>query len=331
MTNVDHDKLEELLRHAPPRPAPPTSAVDAARAALRGEWRETIGRHQRRRRAVRYAIAATVILGAFAAFNLFRVPAPPAVQVASIDKSFGPVYLLGDGAELRSTDEFAAILSGQTIVTGADAGLAVTWGDGGSLRLDQDTRVEFTDAQSVFLREGRVYFDSRGSELAAGLDAVSSPAFFLHTAQGRVRHVGTQYMARVDGDTLVVSVREGEVAVDGNYHDRNVNTGQQLTLTGRQRPVVLGIPAGGSEWDWVGATTPPVDVDGRGLYEFLEWASRELGLKLEYEGNAESVARGAVLRGSIDSHPADALRMRLASAALSWRIEEGVVYVGDEP
>jgi ferric-dicitrate binding protein FerR (iron transport regulator) len=331
MTNVDHDNLEELLRHATPRPTPPTSAVDAARAALRDEWRATIGPRQRRRRVVRYAIAATVILGAFVAFNQFRVPAPAAEQVANIDKSFGAVYLLGDGAELRSTGELAAILSGQTIVTGADAGLAVAWADGGSLRLDQNTRVEFTDARSVFLREGRVYFDSRGSELVARLDADGSPSFLLHTAQGQVRHTGTQYMARVDGDTLVVSVREGEVTVDGNYHDRNVNRGQQLTVTGSQRPVVLDIPVSGSDWEWVGATTPPVDVDGRGLYEFLEWASRELGLKLEFEGNAEAVARGAVLRGSIDSHPADALRMRLASAALSWRIEEGVVYVGDEP
>ena len=331
MTNVDHDNLEELLRNATPRPTPPTSAVDAARAALRDEWRETIGQRRRRRSVVLYAVAATVILGAFAAFNLFRVPTLPAMQVASIDKSFGPVYLLGEGAELRSTDELAAILSGQTVVTGADAGLAVAWGHGGSLRLDQNTRVEFSDAESVFLREGRVYFDSRNSELAAAPDSVGAPAFLLHTVQGQVRHLGTQYMARVDSDTLVVSVREGEVAVDGNYHDQIVNPGQQLTMSGRQRPVVLAIPATGGDWEWVGATTPAVDVDGRGLHEFLEWASRELGLKLEFEGNAEAVARDAVLRGSIDSHPADALRMRLASAALSWRIEEGVVYVGNEP
>ena len=103
------------------------------------------------------------------------------------------------------------------------------------------------------------------------------------------------------------------------------------SLSGSRRPSVLSIAPSGGDWEWIEQTTPVVDVDGRNLHEFLAWVSRELGLELAFVGDAESVARDAILRGAIDSRPADALRMRLASAALAWRIEEGVIYVGSEP
>lgn len=328
MTNVDHDKLEELLRHAAPRPAPPPAVADAARDAVRDAWRIAVGQ-RRRRNVFRYAVAAAALVGVFAGITVLRPPAPVVVQVAAIDKSVGPVYVLGEQAELQTTDDLATIMSGQTIMTGAGAGLAVSWGDGGSLRLDQNTRVEFTDVESVFLQAGRVYFDSRDPEL--GVDTANSPAFRLHTAAGQVRHIGTQYMAHIDGDTLVVSVREGEVAIEGNYHDHRAQPGEQVTLSGSLRPSVLSIAGTGDEWGWITAITPTVDVDGRNLLEFLGWASRELGLQLVFEGGAQAVAQSAILRGSIESSPADALRMRLASAALSWRIEGGIIYVGDEP
>ena len=331
MTHVDQETLEELLRHAEPRPVPPAEAEAIARAEVRDAWLATVNRRKRQRRAVYYAMAATVVLGAFAAFNLFRVPVPVASQVASIDRSVGPVYVLGERAELHETGALSAIMSGQTVVTGAGAGLAVAWGDGGSLRLDERTRVEFTDVESIFLQEGRVYFDSRGATLAARDEGDDSPIMQLRTALGEVTHIGTQYMARVDDDGLVVSVREGEVVIEGDYYDHKAHSGQQVTLRGRERPSVLGIPSAGGDWTWIEETTPVVDVDGRNLLEFLAWVSRELGLQLEFVGDAEAVARDAILRGSIESRPADALRLRLASAALDWHIDEGVIYVGAEP
>ena len=55
-----------------------------------------------------------------------------------------------------------------------------------------------------------------------------------------------------------------------------------------------------------------------------------MGLELRFEGQAESIAHKAVLKGTIDTEPAEALRLRLATAALAWRIEEGVIYITDE-
>ena len=55
-----------------------------------------------------------------------------------------------------------------------------------------------------------------------------------------------------------------------------------------------------------------------------------MGLRLEFEGDAEDVAREAILRGSIDIELSEALRLRLASAALAARIDAGVIYVSSE-
>ncbi len=78
-------------------------------------------------------------------------------------------------------------------------------------------------------------------------------------------------------------------------------------------------------------TSPAADVNGKTLHEYLLWACRELGLELKYEGGAERVARLAELKGTIDKEPAEAIRDRVATAALESRIDEGVIYVSEIP
>lgn len=323
------DVLEELLKHAAPRPMPSPSDEAAVRQAVRGEWQVVSDRRQSRRRILTYAIAATVLVGVFSVFSVFRMPVVDAVQVASIEKSFGSIYLLGEKSELRETQELSNILSGQTIVTGSQAGIALAWGNGGAMRMDETTRVEFIDGKSVYLKSGRIYFDSEPSALMAGISGVDTDGFVIQTDHGEVAHVGTQFMTGVDAATLTVSVREGRVAVDGEYHRHIASSGEQVTLSGRQRPSVLSISRSGNSWDWVSRTSPAADVDGKTLHEFLLWACREMGLELQFEGRAEQVARSAILRGTIDTEPAEALRQRLATAALEWRIDEGVIYVNE--
>lgn len=332
MTNVDHEALEDLLRHASPRPTPSKDDEAAVRAAVRQEWRDLTGKRHTRRRVAQYAIAATVLVGVFATFSVFRGPVVQAVQVATIERNIGPVYLLGEEAELRETRDLANIMSGQVIVTGAEAGLSIAWGNGGSLRIDEHSRIEFTDSQSVFLESGRVYFDSQLATTVAGIDAGGTPGVTLRTEFGDVEHLGTQYMTEVDVDRLIVSVREGQVDIDGTYHDHRASPGQQVTFAGSAQPSVLSISGYGEAWSWVSRTTPATDFEGRSLHEFLTWACREMGLELEFEGQAETEAHDAIFIGRIriDAEPAEALRLRLEMAGLDWRIDEGVIYISDE-
>ena len=327
MSDMDQS-LEQLLSKASPRPLPDSAATAAAREAVRAEWHGVSGTHRSRRQVLHFALAASLLISVFALFNTLRVPNADAVQVASIQKSFGSIYVLGEQAELTRADGLSSIHEGQTIVTGADAGIALAWGSGGSLRLDENTEVEFTDNNSVYLMSGRVYFDSSPSMLVAGISGGDVESFQINTEHGVVSHIGTQFMTEVASNELRVSVREGQVEVAGRYYPQTTSRGEQLLLAGRQRPVVLSIPEYGNAWDWIGRTSPSVDVDGQSVHTFLGWVGREMGMSVQYgSDDVEQLARAAILEGRVDSEPREALRLRMLTAALDWRYEEGVIYV----
>lgn len=320
------EAVEELLEHAAPRPAPPGEDEAVIRDALHAEWRAVTGRIRVRRRVTQFAIAATVLLGIAVAFNTLQVTDAPSVQVAHISKDHGTIYLLGEQSELQEMTDLEEITAGQSIVTGDGAGIGLDWRNGGSLRVDQNTRIEFISADSVYLHYGQIYFDSQRPEL---LSAITGSGFDITTDHGSVRHLGTQYMAFVDTDKLSVSVREGEVLVDGVYVEEAVAVeGQQLTVAGGARPVIVNITGYGEAWDWIETTAPPVDVDGRSVDEFLTWVGRETGLKIEYESpDAEQMARDGILKGNVDMGPRDELRFRMSGEDLEYRIDGGTIYV----
>lgn len=329
MNDIDNT-LEQLLRRASPRPVPDAEAAAAAREAVRSEWQAVSGRHRSRRKVLRFAVAASVLVAVFSVFSLFRVAEVGVTQVASIQKSSGSIYVLGEQSELLRAEKLTAIHEGQVIVTGDDAGIALTWSSGGSLRLDKNTEVDFRDHETVFLRSGQIYFDSQASELIANVGAVGPVSFQVETEHGVVSHVGTQFMTEVNAGKLKVSVREGQVDVAGQYYAQSASRGEQLVFSGRQRPLVLSFPEYGAAWDWIAAVSPSVSVNGKSVHEFLNWAGRELGMSIRYiDDDVERVARKTLLVGRIDTEPREALRLRMMTVALDWRSEEGVIYVSN--
>jgi hypothetical protein len=324
MSDIERDSLEQLLKQAAPRPVPAPGDEATARAAVREEWRQVTSARRSRRRVVQYAVAATVLLGVFGVLNVLRTPPVDIVRVASIEKSIGSVFVLGDQAELLEVNDEMQVFSGQTIVTRDDAGLALAWGNGGSLRVGANTRIDFVDEESVFLVAGRAYFDSMPEAVVA-----DTTAFTLRTELGDVYHVGTQYMGEIVDDTLIVSVREGEVFVDGKFHESRISSGYRVSMAGRQQPSVANVSRSGEAWEWVHNAMPPRNFDGKTAYEFVVWISREMGLEFEFTESAEATAQNAFLSGTIRTEPAKALRAWLASADLDWRIDEGVIYITD--
>ena len=137
----EHDVIERLLKEASPRPVPSAADETAVRAAVRSEWNHVTGKQRQRKRVIAYAMAATVLIGVFSVFNAFRGPQVETVEVAVIQKSFGSIYLVGEASELAETPDLVDVKSGQTVFTGDDAGIALAWNTGGSLRIDDNTRV----------------------------------------------------------------------------------------------------------------------------------------------------------------------------------------------
>lgn len=323
-TDMTREKaLEELLRQAPPRPVPGEAEEAMARAAVHGEWNAIVRRRARRRNLIRFAVAATVLLAAFVSFDLYRTNGIAPAQVATIDKSFGSIYLIGERSELRETAELESIVTGQAVKTGNDSGLGLALSSGASLRVDEDTRIEFVDETTVRLLAGRVYVDTNPK-------VVDEATIRVVTAQGEVTHLGTQFMTTFRDTELSVSVREGRVAVDGTYHDATVTPGRRVVLRGSQRPVMTNIAAHGDAWRWTEDMAPSVDFDGRSVHEFLQWVGRETGYAVRFETpDAEQAARDFKLKGTVHSSPTKALHLWMMTVDLAYRMEDGVIFISE--
>ena len=314
--------FENLLERVTIRPVPSDEDAEIARSAVRTEWLAATHRRKRQRRFVSLAAAASVLLVIALVARLASTPELIPVQVASIEKSIGSIYVLGEQSRLQVAGDLSSISAGQTIVTGNASGLGLVWGNGGSLRIDADSRVAFVSASAIELVSGRMYFDSMSSNV--NLD--------VRTEFGVIRHLGTQYIGRVDSQSLSVSVREGRVSVDGLYFDPVAEQRQRLTITGNTRPQVLSISPYGDEWTWIEVTAPRSDFNGKTIYEFLQWVARETGLTIEFDDpDVERLVRENILKGQVDAEPRIALRQRMLVADLRYDIDlkKGVIHIAD--
>lgn len=308
------DTVEALLGRAEPRRAPPADDEQEVREAVRAEWQAVTGKYRARRQVARFAVAASVLLAAALTFNAFRDTGIAPGDVASIDKRHGSIYLLGEQSELTELVDLATVATGQIVVTGAESGIGLAWHNGGSLRMDEATIVDFVGADAVFLREGRVYFDSQET----------SASFTVETAHGTVSHLGTQYMTAVDRLRLTVSVREGEISIDRSSGTDSAFAGQQVQIVGGAAATITNIGRSGTLWEWVEATAPTLDFSGRSTYEFLHWVARETGYGIVFEdGEAERIAREGRLVGTIPGlDPRRELEVRMLGEDLDYAFDQ---------
>ena len=307
--------LEELLGKAEPRPLPPQQDEELIRQAVRAEWAQVTNRRIRTRRVTQFALAASVLLAVLA--SLFELSGPfdgiGLQEVARIEKQFGDITMLSNG---------------QAVETGEDSGLTLAWNDGGSLRLDQNTRVEFESGSEIYLQSGRIYFDSMPSGIPTVITDPDKAKLTIRTDAGTVRHYGTQFITQTDGDELSVLVREGRVSIEGTRVDEIATVGEKLTVTRNGQTSVHTIAVSGGDWQWIEKTSPSFTLDNRPIIEFLTWVSRETGQPLRFSKDVEEMVNTKELRGVVDMEPSLALRTYMQTIAVEWRIEDGVIVIG---
>ncbi len=311
------DVLGALLAASGARATPAEEQRQQVRDAVEAEWRSLVVARHRRRRVAGWAAAAAVAGVAVSAWLVRPLVLPPPEQFARLARVEGTVeYRDGLDDDWRHVQEGALVSSGSALRTG-DAGRAAMELDNGvTLRLDRGTRLAFASPELASLKAGAVYVD------AGKGDAPSSRSFALETAFGDVRHLGTQYEARLLAGALRVAVREGSVGIGRGAGEQVAAAGEQLLLTGTgvQRSA---LPPYDGQWAWVASVTPPFEIEGRSVAEFLAWAARETGREVAYTTPAAAQrAQGIVLRGSVSGlAPEQAVRAVLSTTSLQPRLE----------
>jgi ferric-dicitrate binding protein FerR (iron transport regulator) len=298
--------LAALLRAVGPREQPSAEMTAEVRAALAAEWRTAVAARQAasqpatpsvvQRRPVQpwLAVAASVTAVAIAigiALPRLNGSADPLATVARVD---GRAEIRHEGgASWQPMTVGASVAEADVIRTLDDGRVAVRRADGLEVRLDAATQLAFNSDERATLMDGRVYVD-------AGRPGNGMGPFVLRTPQGEVRHLGTQYSARLQGGALQVAVREGSVAIDRGPSPVVARAGEALLVANDGLVQRSSVTAYGDSWRWAEAVAPKFAIEGRSLDEFLAWAARETGRDVIYaSADAAHEAEATRLKGSV--------------------------------
>jgi len=336
------------------------------------EWRNVVSERKRRRATYVMTIAAGILAVVGAWLWSLRPGDGLGASVARVEKIYGrPVSHLpssqADGILVVSQD----LHVGEEVSTGDADLVAVRWRNGAALRLDRGTTISLLADNRLALQQGAVYVDSKITGLAPSenlrenshLDLVEArqrrtPDLTIQTPAGNVRHLGTQFEARLSSQALRVSVREGRVEIRRSAPtlgasaqatnpavDRDANplaqrtddvqvveAGERLTLgpDGQRRSQFIS--PHDPEWNWISRVAPTFVIDRRPLKEFLAWVGRELGQEIIFaDARSESLAKTVILRGSIDGlTPEQALPAVLSTTKLHLQHrDDKIVIVAD--
>jgi len=324
MTRNDEEEsgVARLLRAAGGRANPSDELRQAVRTAVHSEWRSAVGRRRLRRTVI--AVAATISVVAIALWVNRAFVEPPAQVVAGVSRSVGDVRSReGLWGSWQAVPDAHSLRAGESLMTGADGHVAVELRDGVSLRLDHDTRIAFIDAGRIDVSSGAIYIDSGASPGGADALRVGTPA-------GIVRHVGTQYEARIVRGGTRIRVREGRVDVmPAEGASQTVRVGEQLLVSGSGSFERGAIAPSDAEWEWVARAAPAFDIDGRPVREFLAWVARETGREVSFaSAESEAEASRAVLSGSVEGlAPYEALAAVLPATSLQSVEHEGRIVI----
>lgn len=316
------DALAELIRRAGRRPTPRTEDFERVRLASHLAWQMKV-HAVRRRRAMWYALAASVMAAAVGLLALLQ--GTPPLAVAEMTVARGRVEQLAPRSERWETLAPAqAISAGTRLRTADDGGAAFELADGTILRVSGSTSLVFASAERLALDAGTIYVDTGPAVRPGGVE--------ISTARGTVHDIGTQFEVRAYSSELRLRVREGRVQVVTAVTTIPYETpaGEELLLAADGAVARSSIATDGDEWRWAQALATSVDLDGGTAFEALQWVARETGKRLIFaDVNTEILARKAVFHGSsVGLEPLQILEVVMAtSAELDYALGEGTLVI----
>lgn len=296
---AEERELRELLREAGPRPALPAEDLAATESVVRAAWRSRYERRGAGGRRLWPALAAAAALALAIGLAWRAGRSQPAVPVARIERLAGAVRVDAGSAPAIVAAAGRPLPAGIWIETSegstAASWLALRLTGGASLRVDRGARLRLAAANRVELERGAVYVDS-GAACAAPIDVVTPAASF--------REVGTQFEVRVIAEPSGLSsrlrIREGRVAVEAAGRRAIGAAGEELRVAADGRITSAPAARSGSEWSWVLAAAPALDIEGRSVREYLDWFARETGWEVELvDAETRERVERTLLHGSI--------------------------------
>jgi FecR protein len=312
------DEIGQLVKLAGRRQMPEPSRMSAARAAAHAEWARCVQRG--RRTFAWWALASAAVLVIALGLATWRTVPEPAAStsqeaVATLQTTTVPIVVTAGDGRRATVGPGDRLHVGDRIETSDRNRAAISFDDGVSARLDLATTAIFDATDRLRLERGAVYVETGEASRGSGLR--------VETPFGSVRHLGTQFEVRLLDRSLRVRVREGTVAVEHGDARWTSRAREQLLFVPGQAPLRQAIATSGTDWSWVSELPRPFHLEGATVPRFLDWVSREQGLRWEY---GDSVTRDRVetivLHGSVERlTPSEALEAVLPTCGLTSRLD----------
>ncbi|NOX70863.1 MAG: FecR domain-containing protein [Gammaproteobacteria bacterium] len=329
-TAREEDSLAELFANVTPRSKPAAAAEERAFTILEAQWRDVANRRKRRNRLVSWGIAASLVLSMGIAFKwLGDTPTIVLAPVADIARVTGSAIYANNQHIDGGSADFPRLSVGETLATGPDSRVALSWSTGGSLRIDENSEIRFVSTSEIQLVSGTVYFDSLPYDRKT--DAPNS--FSIDTVAGRISHVGTQFLTGVAESIVTVGVREGLVQIDSPTFISRVPSRNRIRITADGRQSKQLLEPFDESWRWAEEIAPPFDPQGRTVEELVMWISRETGRSFRFRSkDAAMNAASTSLVGLNNLSPLQALNTMQYATDLRYDIidEKIVISLGGE-
>lgn len=321
--NDDNDTAEPdlgaLLRAAGPREALPEELGRRWEAHFRAELASARPRRVGRNWVALGGLAAGLLVAALLWLELGARHS--AVLSAEVQSIAGRVELVGDSARPLVPGE--SLPAGAVLASSPGSGIALDWA-GYDVRMHEDSRLT-VEGERLILQAGEIFISDRDRR-------TSLPQATVVTPFGTVRDLGTQFKVRVEGESVVASVRSGSILVDSGTARRRADAvaGESATLLlHRDRRVEPG--EDGSDWRWIHALTRAFELEGSTVLDFLRWSTAESGQQLQFADDGVALAaRSTRLSGSMDLGaigPERAVALVLSTTRFSAHSENGVLLV----
>lgn len=321
------DDIDTILSQLSARPVPREEVRGRAFLRLQRDWMLSVRRRRRVRSLLVTGVAASIAAVAFVTLQPGmapvngRSPLPLASEVMRVS---------GDDVSLNGSDITAMagvpshLSTGDTVRTGRDSRIALSWQSSGSLRLNARTQVAFLSPDSVRLTYGTLYFDSK----AADANGKSAATLVVETPHGTLRHLGTQFMAEVSPARIAISVREGAVRFDDLRHSLSLAAGDSVEIRTDDSIERESVSPSDDRWNWAAAIAPERELNGRSTLDLLTWVARETGRELHFHSSsARDLAASDRLVGLDRVGPLQALQFVPVISDLRYQVDGQTIEV----
>ena len=326
------EEMRSLLKEAGSRPAIDQRALAEIKNVAHRVWRERYVEKTANPQGRQWAwplAAALFCAMVLSWWTLHRAPttAPPsaaAILAARVERWRGVVT----SSQSNDENERTSVSAGQPLIAGSviltdsapgPSGAALRMVGGQSLRLHAGTRARLVSPKIVELERGALYLDSMGRG-----------SITIRTAFGDFYPIGTQFEIRIGSEgerQAELRVREGRVRLHSKANSLTASAGEEVIVHGDGSIVRGRSRPDDPSWDWVLASVPMLDIEGRTLAEFLSWVAREKGWQVKFASpEAAAASRTIILHGSIAQQSAvEALQTVTLSSGFEYQVTDGVL------